>query len=289
LADLDSIITSFQRGEKDLIMREVNVDDVYYQQSIYCFSDRQFIYVYAIDITERKKAEMELLQSEKLSALGKFATGIAHEVRNPLGIVLGGIEFLEQRLIKGDKDVKIAIEKIKEATLRATGILGNLLKFSKPYEIKIERIPINSVIDEAVSLFKYSLPSKYMETSIELTKDDICVNVDKNRLQQAMFNILINAVEAMPKGGKITIRAHKTTIPPEKTPVCLIEIIDTGPGIPKENLEKIFEPFFTTKGKRGTGLGLTTAKMIVNNFKGDIKIDSVLGKGTNIKIILPVA
>ncbi|MCM8782643.1 MAG: PAS domain S-box protein, partial [Candidatus Omnitrophica bacterium] len=100
LAGLQPIITAFQRGEKNLLIRDMQIGNIYYQESIYCTSDRQFIHVYGVDITERKIAEIELLQSEKLAALGKFSAGVAHEVRNPLGIILGGVEFLEKKLVK---------------------------------------------------------------------------------------------------------------------------------------------------------------------------------------------
>ncbi|MDD2654932.1 MAG: PAS domain S-box protein [Candidatus Omnitrophica bacterium] len=258
------------------------------------------------DITERKKSEIELrkayveleeaqemlIQSEKMAALGRFSSGIAHEIKNPLGIILGGLEFLEAILSKeSNSEVKIAIEKIKETTLRANAIVQGLLRFSRPSELTIETVDPNNLIRENLSLLKYRIPLSDIKIETQLEKEGFFVDVDKAQMGQVIFNLLMNAIEAMPKGGKITIKTYKaafTRFPAKQA--SIIEIIDTGEGISKENLSRIFEPFFTTKrDKKGTGLGLCIAKAIVENHKGRLMIVSELNKGTNVKIVLPVS
>ncbi|MDD5165987.1 MAG: PAS domain S-box protein [Candidatus Omnitrophica bacterium] len=257
------------------------------------------------DITERKKSEEELrkayielkeaqemlIQSEKMAALGRFSSGFAHELKNPLGIILGGLEFLETILSREtNTEAKIAIQKIKETTLRADTIVQDLLRFARPSELTIETINPNDLIEDNLSLFKYRIPSSNIEIDTQFAKEKILVDVDKMQMGQVIFNVLVNTMEAMPRGGKITIKTYKATLPrPLRKPACAIEIIDTGEGISKENLSRIFEPFFTTKrDRKGTGLGLCIAKAIVENHKGSLMITSELNKGTDVKILLPI-
>ncbi len=256
------------------------------------------------DITDRKKrsdelgkayadlkrTQQELIHSEKLAALGRFSSGIAHEIKNPLGIILGGSEFLEMKLSKVDPDVKTAINKIKESTFRANTIVKDLLKFSRPSELKTERIDPNDLIRETLSLFKYRTLLIEVKIKTHFAKEKMYLEIDKNQIQQVFFNLLMNAIEAMPKGGTIMIKTYKMA-PSESSlakKLCVIKVSDKGEGISKNNLQRIFEPFFTTKRERkGTGLGLSMSKMIVNNHNGDLVIESKPEKGTAAKIILP--
>ncbi len=237
-----------------------------------------------------KKTQQELIQSEKLAALGRFSSAIAHEIKNPLGIILGGSEFLEMKLSRVNPDVKTAIDKIKQSTFRANKIVQDLLKFSRPSELKTEKINPNNLIREILSLFKHGIPLIEIKIKTHFAKEKMYLEVDKNQMQQVFFNLLMNAIEAMPKGGTIMIKTYKMA-PSESSlakKLCVIEVADTGEGISKKNLQRIFEPFFTTKRKRkGTGVGLSMTKMIVNNHKGDLAIESKPGKGTTAKIVLP--
>lgn len=270
--------------------------------------DRQFLGIISSAITieeERIKANLELkqayakleqtqhslLQSEKLAALGRFSTGIAHEVKNPLGIILGGIEFLSRKLQSNDKDVNIALTKIKESTLRADGIVRNLLKFGRPSDIKKEIIKPQDLVTSTMDLFKYRDTSKNIDIKTDFSQDDILVDVDRNQLEQVLFNLVQNSIQAMPKGGNITLRTYKTIIEDfsKDKPACIIEIVDSGEGISKENLERLFEPFFTTKrDKKGTGLGLSMSRMILQNHQGLLRVESKLNKGTTVRVILPI-
>jgi len=241
---------------------------------------------------ELKKTQQELVQSEKMAALGRFSSGVAHEIRNPLGIILIGMEFLERKFSKTDVDIKKPIEKIKDATLRADTIVKSLLQFARPSELKTEKIKPEDLIDEALSLIKYKSSLHNIKIETHFAKEKLFIEVDKNQIQQVLINMLINAIEAMPKGGVIKIKTYETTQSKYSRvkPECVIEITDMGEGISEDNLTMIFEPFFTTKrDKKGIGLGMFMSKMIVINHNGDITVDSKVGKGTEVTIFLPIA
>ena len=243
-------------------------------------------------IEQLNLAQGQLIQSEKLAALGRFATGIAHEVKNPLGIILGGMEFLELKLPHAENEVKTAVRKVEEATLRANVIVQNLLKFARPSESKTEKLEPKALIEDTLSLFKFRIPLSKIKIETDFSKDSFYVEVDRSQIEQVLFNILMNAVEAMPGGGEIKIKTYKTVIQEfsASNPFCVIEIVDTGEGIAKEDLGKLFEPFFTTKrDRKGTGLGLFMSRMIVENHKGKLLIESVPHKETSVKVVLPVA
>ncbi|MFH0877063.1 MAG: ATP-binding protein [Candidatus Omnitrophota bacterium] len=240
---------------------------------------------------ELKETQGELIQSEKLAALGRFSSGIAHEVKNPLGIILGGIEFLERESAGKDEKNALALQKMKEALLRADHILLGLLKFSRPSQLTIERVPVKDLIEDVLSFYNYrtSLINIHIRTE---TAENLYFEVDKNQIQQALLNVFMNAVEALPQGGEIAIKSYRMVdreLPVERS-LCVIEIKDSGTGISKDHLTKIVEPFFTTKrDKKGTGLGLAVTKMIIENHKGEMLIDSELNRGTTVRILLPCA
>lgn len=270
------------------------------------------------EITERKRSDGELLlkmkelevtyrqlqdtqgrlvQSEKLAALGRFASGVAHEVKNPLAILLGGLEYLKAKLTGGDPDLQEAVIKMREAVMRADIIINDLLTFAKPSRVIAEATHPNTLVNDAVSfvdLFKHKSDTADVTMHLDLTDKDIRVEVDKNQMQQVLFNVLLNAIEATPMKGDIYIKTYADMaalpdVPHEKRAVCVIEIQDTGAGISKDNLPKLFEPFFTTKrDRKGTGLGLSIVKSIVERHKGAINIESEPGKGTTVKILLPI-
>jgi len=241
---------------------------------------------------ELKKTQHSLVQTEKLAALGRFSSGIAHEVKNPLGIILGGIEFLEQKLTHLDKEAALAAKKIKEATLRADGILRNLLKFAMPSELKTETVGVKELVNDTIAFFKYRASLVNVDIITDFPKEDISIEADTNQMQQVLFNLLMNANEAISERGQIKVRIYKA-LPDEILQVkaaCVIEITDTGSGIPPEHISRLFEPFFTTKReKKGTGLGLAISKMIIENHGGTLTLDSVLSKGTMAKVVLPLA
>ena len=241
---------------------------------------------------ELKEMQQELIQSEKLAALGKFSSGIAHEVKNPLAIILTGIELLEMKLPNANTDIKTLMGTVKEATLRADRILRNLLTFSKPSKLNIEKIKPDDLISDTISLIEYKASLVNVKIRTQFSEEEPYIAVDRNQMEQVLFNLLMNAVAAIDGSGEIRIKTYRTSLPGHLSgqSCCVIEIADTGEGISKDDLSKILEPFFTTKKDgKGTGLGLSVSKMIIDNHGGDLVIESELGKGTNAKIVLPLA
>jgi signal transduction histidine kinase/putative methionine-R-sulfoxide reductase with GAF domain len=238
-----------------------------------------------------KKAQRSLVQSEKLAALGRFSSGIAHEVKNPLGVVLGGVEFLERKIDNSEKDIMVALQKIKSSTLRANNIVQNLLTFAKPSARKNENVDLKKIIQETISLLKYKVSLAKIKIINDAKESPEGIIGDKNQIQQVLFNLFLNAIEAMPKGGKLRIKTYKASgsMKIKNKNSYVVDIIDNGEGILEENLVKVFEPFFTTKrDTKGTGLGLAMCKMIIENNEGELYIRSKPEKGTTAKIILPI-
>ncbi|MDP8263337.1 MAG: PAS domain S-box protein [Candidatus Ancaeobacter aquaticus] len=264
-------------------------------------------YVFAIvrDITERKKAEEKLkeayvqlketqnilVQTEKLAALGRFSTGIAHEIKNPLGIILGAIEYLDMKMPKSNKDLRATLAKAEEATLRANGILHDLLQFARPTELKAQRINPEELVERTLSLFRCRVSFKNIQVLTRYERGAHMIKVDKNQIQQVLLNIFINAADSMQRGGKIRIHTYLVynCVYIKGKNAFVIEVRDTGEGISKENMKRLYEPFFTTKRDRsGTGLGLPISKKLVSKYNGELVIESEACKGTTVKIIFPL-
>jgi len=230
-----------------------------------------------------KKTQHQLIQSEKMASLGQLSAGIAHELNNPLGGILLYANMLEEEMDANDPRRKEIITIVNEAT-RCREIVKGLLDFARQTRIHPEDTDINSLLKEVASICKREIDVQKkdikIEVEIEPNLSSFCV--DATQLKQALLNIALNGIEAMPEGGVLTIRGFK------KDKQVEIEISDTGCGIPKENLSKIFDPFFTTKkiGK-GTGLGLATAHGIIKMHRGDIQVESEVGKGTKMIVTIP--
>ncbi|MDP8259947.1 MAG: PAS domain S-box protein [Candidatus Gygaella obscura] len=266
------------------------------------FGKPEGMWAFIRDISIRKETENNLKQvyqrlkvtqdnlilSEKLAALGKFSLGIAHEVKNPLGIALGGVEFLNQKLADKDEELVLTVAKIKDALMRANKILYSLLQTARPTKMNIVESDINELIDDVLSLVQFKIDPQ----RITIEKDFVlgCVNakVDKSQIHQVMFNVFMNAIEAMPKKGKLLVKTYIKELKENKKQ-CVIEVIDTGKGIEKDNLSKLFEPFFSTKDKdKGLGLGLIIVKDIIDRHKGTFSIKSQPKKGACAVITLPM-
>lgn len=247
------------------------------------------------DIRLRKQLEEQVARSQKMEVVGRLAGGIAHDFNNMLTIILGYDRLLLQRLSPLDA-LRGYAEEIARAAERASALTRHLLAFSKHERLRRDPIDLNSVVTESLQLLRVVTGANITLVS-NLAPDLGWVLADKEQLHQVLANLVLNARDAMPQGGRITVettnvelgreyvRSHLGVHPGQ---YILLSVTDTGVGMDAETKEHIFEPFFTTKGPdRGTGLGLTTVWAAVKNFGGDIWVYSELGKGTTFKIYLP--
>jgi PAS domain S-box-containing protein len=247
------------------------------------------------DITQRKKFDIDLLQIQKMESIGTLASGISHDFNNILGVIIPNAELIKNMSEHGSTIYKEA-EQIESAALKASELTGKLLSFSRKEELKIEVINPNIILKNLMNLVT-RLIGKSISVSVYLDPNIKNIAIDVNQIEQAILNIVLNARDAMPNGGKLVIKTsviqnlqdqlNLSEISKEKE-YCKIELIDSGCGMDEDTQKKVFEPFFTTKkAGHGTGLGLSTVCSIVQNHKGFISIDSKPGKGTGVTIYLP--
>ncbi|MCF6156712.1 MAG: PAS domain S-box protein [Candidatus Brocadia sp.] len=242
------------------------------------------------DITEFKRTQAQLIQAGKLAGIGQLAAGIAHEINNPLSGVLGYAKRLmkkaedeELRKVPAFKTFPREMKLIADSALRCKKIIEGLLKFSRTSETESMNVNVNEVIDESLVLFGNQLSSHNVELNKVLNPDIPTIRANHTQIQQVFTDIIINALQAMPQGGKLTIVTR-----PINSFAVEIEFTDTGEGISKENLTKIFEPFFTTREPgKGTGLGLYMIYRILQNHHGRIDVKSEVGQGATFTITLP--
>ncbi|MCX5711622.1 MAG: PAS domain S-box protein [Candidatus Omnitrophica bacterium] len=237
----------------------------------------------AKDITERKKLEYQLLQAEKLVAIGQLAAGMAHEINNPIFVISGRAEMLLDD-VDLSKKTRNDIEIINAQADRIRKLVDSLLKFSRHNPRQLQEANINDMIEGVLPLITYhKLPSHDVEIIKDFAPDLRPVKADLNQLQEVFLNLFINAFQAMPKGGKLTIVTKNIG-----DRFAQIQVIDTGVGIEEKNLKNIFMPFFSTK-KEGTGLGLPICYNIVKDYGGDMFVDTQINKGATFTVRLPFA
>ncbi|HWD28155.1 MAG TPA: ATP-binding protein [Rhizomicrobium sp.] len=251
--------------------------------------------LYLVDVSEQKALETKFAQSQKMQAVGQLAGGVAHDFNNLLTVIIGNSEFLLMRHQAGDPSFK-EINEIHQNALRAATLVGQLLAFSRKQTMQPKVLAVRDVVGE-LALMLRRLLREGVDLKLEHGQDVWPIHADEAQLSNVVINLVVNARDAMPKGGTVTIRTANETI---TTPVAFgtgvmppgdyvrIEVADTGTGIPKEVIGKIFDPFFTTKPVgQGTGLGLATVYGIVKQTGGFIMVDSEIGKGTTFRIYLP--
>ncbi len=253
------------------------------------------VVLYLVDVSEQKALETKFAQSQKLQAVGQLAGGVAHDFNNLLTVIMGNSEFLLMRHQAGDPSFK-EINEIHQNALRAATLVGQLLAFSRKQTMQPKVLALSDMVGELAQMLRRLL-REGIALKVENQADLWPVHADEAQLSNAIINLVVNARDAMPGGGTVSIttanetvtaaRALGTAIMPAGDYVRL-EVSDTGIGISKENMSKIFDPFFTTKPVgQGTGLGLATVYGIVKQTGGFITVDSEIGHGTTFKIYLP--
>ena len=276
-----------------------------------------------------KQAQEELIRTEKLASIGRFAAGVAHEVGNPLGAILGYASILQKNGIDREES-KDYLKRIEKEIERINRIVRELLEFSRPSTFEIRDVETNKVLENSISLLSYQKNFRNIQTQLNLQQNLPMVKGDESQLSQVFINIILNGIDAMPDGGILEIKTEEHIVedlfpsrlevpygrrrrgdPSEsdyfrlRKPDLLsslltkfskgdhlvkIRISDTGVGIKKEDLERIFDPFFTTKSPdKGTGLGLSISLRIVESMGGEIKAESEVGRGSTFALYFPIA
>ncbi len=235
------------------------------------------------DATDATELESQLRQSDRLASVGLLAAGVAHEVNTPLAGISSYVQMLQRKLPENDPRRPI-LEKIEKQTFRASSIVNNLLNFSRQQASEMQPVDINVVVNETLTLAE--LPLSKRKVQVETVLDETLPQVwgDPGKLQQVLMNLVLNARDSMPSGGNLNIRTAR------QNGEIVLEVADTGAGIPKDQIHKIYDPFFTTKGTgRGTGLGLSVTYGIIQEHRGTITVRSESGSGTCFRVALPVA
>jgi PAS domain S-box-containing protein len=244
------------------------------------------------DITERVSLETQLAQSDKLSSIGLLAAGVAHEINTPLAVISSYAQMLSKQL-KGDERLGPVLDKIIQQSFRAAEIANGLLNFSRTSTTEFRDTNLNQVIRDTLSLLEHQFKTAQIIVDLELAEELPPINGNTGKLQQVFLNLLLNAKEAMPGGGRLRV-ATKFHAPGGQDSYVAALVSDSGSGIAPEHLKRIYDPFFTTKtmvrpgDRRGTGLGLSVSYGIIQEHAGKIHVESAVGAGTTFHLEFPL-
>ncbi len=251
---------------------------------------------------ELKTAQMQLIQAEKIESLGRLASSVAHEVKNPLGVIQMGLDFLRGHVENPDGDIMRTLELMEEAVARADSVIFDMLDFSRTQEVRMTSCDVNEIVRSVARMLKHEFDRRKIVLEMKLATSALRTECDANGIRQVLINVVMNSLQAMDKGGHLavrTLRARAEEIPRDPglrdmnrmragDPVAVIEVQDQGPGIPEGNMGRIFEPFFTTKpAGQGTGLGLSVCRRIVELHRGQLLFANVTEpRGLRASIVL---
>ncbi len=247
------------------------------------FEGERFVGTLAVfsNLAEVKQLQAQLIQSEKLAALGRLAASLAHEINNPLQALSSGLGLLVSREFE-ERKRKHYLEVANREVERLISITERMLSFYRPLAERRELADVNHLVDETLALVNKKLQHSHVTVSRDLAGQNLLVEAISDELKQVFLNIILNALDAMPRGGHLAVRTSRSESQDE---VC-ISFTDSGEGIAQENIQRIFEPFFTTKAK-GTGLGLAVSYGIVERHGGRIEVRSAVGEGSTFVVCLP--
>jgi len=249
-----------------------------------------------------QETQMQLIQSEKMEVIGELASGVAHEVKNPLATIAYGITFLNNEIKERDENINKVFENIDESIERANAIITDLLDFSNLSKLNMREINLSELIEKSLILTKYEQEKMNIVVTKNIKDNLTKLVIDGNRIQQVIINLLLNAISSVSKGGEINITIEESEAKEimnvknikdcpfdQADKLVILTIEDNGEGIPEDKLNKIFDPFFTTRRARGgVGLGLSVSKQIVELHKGMLKIDNRESNGVKAMLIFKV-
>jgi PAS domain S-box-containing protein len=238
------------------------------------------------DISKLKALEEEMQRTKTMAALGEMSATVAHEIRNPLG-AMGVWAGLLNRDFDRDDPRRKTLKRIIDGLARLNRIVSNLLVYSRPLEAQMRQVALQELLTETVDFIQIEIERLGQDVAVNKawnSEPPVHVMADPEKMQQVVMNLCMNAVQAMPQGGELTVAIDAA--PKGNAGYVCFEVIDTGVGIEDERLDRIFDPFHTTK-ENGTGLGLAIVKKFVEHHAGHIRVSSVVGKGTTVRVFLP--
>jgi len=272
IADMIDVIRRVKRGKLDERMQISGEDEL--AEMAGAFNRMTEI------IRRNRDIEANLAQQGKMASLGVLSSGVAHEINNPLGVILGYAGYLEGKMNEDDPNYKY-IHEIKRESKRCKKIVQDLLSYARTPRPTLETTDLNDLLQQIVDFAANHTDMRNVTITTEFAVGIPKIELDGDQMRQVAINLILNAGGAMPEGGKLSIKTEP--VPDQRV---RISFCDSGCGIPTESLDKIFEPFYTTK-ERGTGLGLAITKQIIDQHHGEILIDSVIGQGTCVTVTLP--
>ena len=270
---LGFILLGKKRNEKDYTREELELLDAFMNQTALAIS-RALIY------RDMSLKDKQIMQAEKMAAIGELAAGIAHEIRNPLGIITGSAETVQKHEDRTIREEMVSY--ILEESKRIDGLISSFLEFARPKEPKLVNCDLREILEKTLLLLFPKARTLGVVIRKEIPQEPLLVSIDPDQMRQAFMNLSVNALEAMPHGGVLTVAVMENA----KGKVS-IKFGDTGKGIPKEVQTKVFDPFFTTK-EGGTGLGLSIAHRIIHQHGGDIMVEDGEERGSTFTITLPL-
>jgi signal transduction histidine kinase len=249
---------------------------------------------------ELKAAQMILIQNAKLESVGRLAAGVAHEVKNPLAVIQLGLDYLTHT-VKGDKGLEETVQDMEDAIKRADTVIKGLLDFSRSEQLTLAPCDLNAILDETLLLVKHELTKNHVTVERDLQENLPPVELDRNKIKQVFINLFINAIQAMGSaGGTLGVRTRRQRLTQAQADwggkasggfhagddAVVVDVEDTGTGIPEDKLDKLFDPFFTTKAVgSGTGLGLSVSRKIIELHGAAIRISNRKTNGAAAQII----
>ena len=287
------IAEDLSKGHAVIEQQSLEIKDKFFENTYAAVRDRDDNYLGTVlvcrDVTDRKRMEQQMIQSEKMAAIGELASGVAHEINNPLDGLLNCILRIK-RDPQNERQTKEYLGLMEEALRRIESTVGQLLNFSRQRDLALTSVSLNEVVNEVVGLIAYSADEKGIQIEKHFQEELDLIRGDKHLLEQVVLNLALNAIAAMPDGGILTFKTGEIEFDALLGKATVfVQVKDTGIGIPKPVQDRIFDPFYTTKiTEKGTGLGLSVSNRIIRQHEGVIEFDSKIEQGSVFTVKLPI-